>query len=126
MGKFAEFARIAEIEFQGIVISTHDLGQKLRIYLKDKSFIDLFFTTRLKTTRFSIHWERKHLDNTIYRLDNTPDKLWRKIKTFPVHFHHQKYENVISSPFLINHKINLKLIFRQFMKFASKTLKGKK
>ena len=60
MEKFAAFARIAEIEFSDIVLSTQYLGNKLRIYLKDTSFIDFFFTTRLQTQRFSIHCERKH------------------------------------------------------------------
>lgn len=76
MGKFTIFTRIAEVEFSEIVISSQDLGLKLRIYLRDKSFIDFFYTTRLKTQRFSVHWERQHVDSTIYRIDNTPDKKW--------------------------------------------------
>lgn len=66
MEKFSRFARIAEIEFADIVLSTHYLNLKLRIYLKDKSFIDFFFTTQLKKQRFSIHWERYHIDKTIF------------------------------------------------------------
>jgi hypothetical protein len=55
MDKFAKFARIAEIEFADIVISTQNLDLKLRVYLVDKSFIDFFYTQKLKTTRFSFH-----------------------------------------------------------------------
>src|SRR5436309_1433607 len=99
MEKFTEFARIAEIEFSEIVLSTQDLGQKLRIYLPDKSFIDFFYTTNLKTKRFSIHWERTHIDGFIYRLDNTPDKKWRNVSTFPLHFHNKVYDNVTIAPF---------------------------
>ncbi len=52
MGKFAKFARIAEIEFSDLVLSTQNLGVKLRIYLLDKSYIDFYFTTKLKSTGF--------------------------------------------------------------------------
>lgn len=38
MEKFTRFARIAEIEFSDIVLSTQDLGNKLRIFLKDKTY----------------------------------------------------------------------------------------
>jgi len=51
MEKFSEFARIAEIEFSDIVLSTHYLAHKLRIYLIDKSFIDFYFTTKTKNLR---------------------------------------------------------------------------
>ena len=64
MEKFTAFARIAEIEFSDIILSTQDLGQKLRIYLKDKTFIDFFYTTRLKIVRFSIHWESTHINDS--------------------------------------------------------------
>jgi|SRR3990167_9251606 len=120
MEKFAKFARIAEIEFSDIVLSTQDLNNKLRIYLEDKSFVDFYFTTTLKVQRFSIHWERQHLDKTIYRIDNTPDKKWKKTKFFPVHFHDKIYEKVKDPPFRFNLKISLEQIFREFLKFARK------
>jgi len=40
MEKFAKFARIAEIEFSDIILSTHLLDLKLRVYFKDKSYLD--------------------------------------------------------------------------------------
>lgn len=121
MEKFAEFARIAEIEFSDIVLSAQNLGNKLRIYLKDTSFIDFFFTVKLQTRRFSMHWERKHIDAGIFRIDNTPDRNWNKVKTFPLHFHNRTYENVDAPPFSVNKQNSLRTIFRKFLQFARKT-----
>ena len=121
MGKFTKFARIAEIEFSDITLSTHDLGHKLRIYFKDKSFIDFFYTTRTKTQRFALHWERRHIDNTIYRLDNTPDKNWKNVKTFPLHFHNKTYTKVSTPPFETK-TLDLTELFRNFLKFARKII----
>lgn len=118
MGKFTAFARIAEIEFSDIVLSTQDLSNKLRIYLKDTSFIDFYFTTRLQISRFSMHWERRHINAGIFRIDNTPDKNWKKVKTFPLHFHNKTYENVGVSPFLVNKQNSLQTLFRRFLQFA--------
>ena len=118
MEKFAAFARIAEIEFADVVLSTQDLGHKLRIYLIDKSFIDLSYTTELEIQRFTIHWERTHIDKSIYRLDNAPDRSWRKVETFPLHFHDKKYDKVGIPPFSVDENLLLKNIFRRFLRFA--------
>ena len=126
MGKFTKFARIAEVEFSDIVLSAHDLGHKLRIYLKDKSFIDFFYTSKIKTTRFALHWERKHIDNTIYRLDNTPDKNWQKVKSFPLHFHNKTYNKVSPPPFKIKSPLKLTEIFRDFLIFVRAKISLKK
>lgn len=118
MENFTAFARIAEIEFSDIVLSTQDLGHKLRIYLKDKTFIDFFCTARLKTQRFAIHWERTHIDGSIFRLDNTPDKKWLHVATFPVHFHNKTYNQAETAPFPIGKNVSLKIIFRRFLIFV--------
>lgn len=118
MEKFEEFNRIAEIEYSDIVLSTQDLGNKLRIYLKDKSFIDFYFTKTLKIQKFSIHWERSHIDAVIYRIDNTPDKKWESVNTFPIHFHNKNYNKVEPSPFPIKQNEALKHIFRKFLNFV--------
>lgn len=123
MGKFTKFARLAEIEFGDIVISAQDLGFKLRIYLKDKSFIDFFFTEKLRRLRFAIHWERQHLDKTIYRIDNTPDKKWKKVSTFPIHFHDENYEKVIATPKAWRGKLSLEEKLRKFLQFACGKIK---
>ncbi len=118
MEKFAAFARIAEIEFSDIVLSTQDLGHKLRLYLKDKTFVDFFHTSKLEKRRFSIHWERTHVDGSIYRIDNTPDKKWTKVNTFPVHFHNKIYDKVETAPFHLSEKASLKTVFRKFLIFV--------
>lgn len=118
MGKFTIFARIAEIEFSEIVISSQDLDSKLRIYLIDKSFIDFFYSTKTKTQRFAIHWERQHADATIYRIDNTPDKKWRKVKSFPIHFHSREHSHVIDPPFNLKKNFELEDLLRSFLVFT--------
>ena len=122
MEKFSKFARIAEIEFSDIILSTHLLDLKLRIYFKDKSYLDFFYTTHLRIQRFSIHWERNHVDKTIYRLDNTPDTKWKRVQTFPFHFHDGKYDKVKQTPFFIKDDFKLEEIFRDFLKFARKII----
>lgn len=117
MGKFTKIARIAEIEFSNIVLSTQDLGTKLRVYCIDKSFIDVHFTENLQTLRFSLHFERNHIDGTIYRIDNTPDKKWKKVSTFPVHFHSKQYSTVVEPPFPA-YPLSIQKTLRSFLKFS--------
>lgn len=126
MEKFAKFARVAEVEFSDIVLSTQDLGHKLRIYLKDKTFIDFFYTTKLKIQRFSIHWEKTHIDKTIYRLDNTPDRKWSNVVTFPIHFHNMTYNKVGVAPYPMDQKVTLESIFRRFLNFVRIQIKSRK
>lgn len=123
MAKFTRFARIAEVEFSDIVLSTQDLGHKLRIYLTNKSFIDFFYTTTASRPRFSIHWERNHIDSLIYRLDNTPDRKWAKVSTYPVHFHSKQYDKVKSSPFEMSKTDSLEILFRKFLSFAKDNMR---
>ena len=42
---------------------------KLRIILKDKNFIDVRWHV---SEIYSIHWERRHINGTIFRYDNAP------------------------------------------------------
>ena len=117
MEKFARFAWIAETGFSDIVISTHDLGHKLRIYLKDKSFIDFFYATKARKVRFAIHLERSHLDNSVYRIDNVPYLKWNKVKTFPIRFHSGKYNKVEAPPFKVE-DFDLETVLREFLTFT--------
>ena len=82
-----ELKEIAEIEFSDIVedVVLPDINE-LRIILIDGSFIDIWFSLKLKR-RYSYHWERKFIDGSIYRHDNAPHKSWENVKTFPKHFH---------------------------------------
>lgn len=88
---------IAEIEFDDIVedVITTDINQ-LRIILVDGSFIDVWYSLKLRD-RYSYHWERSHIDGSIYRHDNAPHKKWQHSITFPKHFHNGKEEIVIES-----------------------------
>jgi hypothetical protein len=78
---------IAEIEFSDIVedVIITDINE-LRIILVDNSFIDVWYSLKLEG-RYSYHWERRHLDNSIYRHNNAPHVRWQEVKTFPKHFH---------------------------------------
>ena len=99
---------IAEIEFWDIVEDAvvSDIN-KLRIYLFDGSFVDIWYSLVLKG-RYSYHWERNHLDGTIYRHDNAPHEKWKNIKTYPKHFHNGTEENVIESHIKENTEEGLK------------------
>lgn len=91
--------RIIENQFLDIVqdiISPSE--EKLRVILKDESFIDIRISQKAKN-RFDFHWERKHIDNSIYRYDNFPDTSFKKLKTFPCHFHYGKENKVVESNF---------------------------
>lgn len=69
---------------------------KLRLYIADKSLLDVWFSREL-TGRYAYHWERRHVDNTIYRWDNAKHEVWKNIKTFPHHFHDATDGNVTES-----------------------------
>jgi len=88
---------IAEIEFYDIVkdVIISDINA-LRIILNDESFVDVWYSLKLEN-RFSYHWERKHIDGTIYRHDNVPHKKWENVLSFPKHFHTGSEEYVIES-----------------------------
>ncbi|MFZ5821000.1 MAG: toxin-antitoxin system TumE family protein [Chloroflexota bacterium] len=81
-------ARIAEVEFSEIIADSVRLGEKLRLFLPDTSYIDIWLSTILQD-RFGFHWERRHLDGSVYRYDNFPDTAWRTVDTYPRHFHNR-------------------------------------
>ncbi len=110
---------IAEIEFNDIVVDVifADLNE-LRIILIDGSFIDVWYSLKLKG-RYSYHWERKFIDGSIYRHDNAPHKKWRHLQTFPKHFHNVSEDIVISSHISDDPELALK----EFLSFASKHIK---
>ncbi len=63
--------RIAETEFLTLVRSTTILRDKLRVVLVDGSYvdgsyIDFWWSTQIPG-RYAHHWERRHVDGTIYR-----------------------------------------------------------
>ncbi|KKQ34618.1 MAG: hypothetical protein US50_C0042G0007, partial [Candidatus Nomurabacteria bacterium GW2011_GWB1_37_5] len=78
-----EIRYIIEDRFLDIVDEIFEpTAEKVRLALKDKSFIDIR-VSRLIKNRFDLHWERSHVDGTIYRYDNFPDIKFKKLKNFP-------------------------------------------
>jgi len=115
---FETLARIAEVEFSEIVIDSQALGAKFRLFLNDTSYIDIW-VSRTLSDRFGFHWERRHLDGSIYRYDNFPDTTWGEVETFPRHFHNGTQESVEPAPF----SEDIEEGFRDFMRFIQVKLK---
>ena len=98
MYNYQHLQTIVEVEFANIVLATEIIRQrKLRIILIDSSFKDVFYSPDPQKQFFAYHWERSHIDGTIYRHDNVPDGKWEHIDSFPKHFHDGYYENVKES-----------------------------
>ena len=45
--------------------------------------------------KYSLHYERRHIDGTIYRYDNAPHH--KQVKTFPKHYHKGREDFVVES-----------------------------
>jgi len=106
-------ARIAEIEYSSLIVQIDYLVAKLRILVKDGSFIDIWVSEKL-SNRFGFHWERRHLDGKMFRYDNFPDTHWVNLTSFPFHFHQEYQENVIDAPFARDIEDG----FRDFLSFV--------
>ena len=91
-----KLANIAEIEFADVTTCCEIKEGKLRLYIVDETFLDIWFSRQLEG-RYAYHWERRHLDNTIYRWDNAKHEVWKNVKTFPHHFHNGIDDNVSES-----------------------------
>jgi len=96
MADLVKLARIAAVEFPDLVVTTTILRDKLRVVLKDGSFIDFWWSAKIPG-RFAHHWERTHVDGTIYRHDNMPHARWRGVATFPQHYHDGSSDHVVES-----------------------------
>jgi|AntAceMinimDraft_18_1070375.scaffolds.fasta_scaffold01823_2 hypothetical protein len=90
---------LAEAEFSEIIVSFKDLEHKIRFYLIDNSYIDVCLGGPRFSGRFSFHWERGHIDGRIYRYDNFPNTKWKKLESFPFHFHNGSQNRVIEAKF---------------------------
>ena len=95
-----EIAEIVLREFLDIVedtriqFTTSGAAEKLRVFLKDESFVDVWLSP---TGKYSYHWEHRHLSGLAYRHDDAPHRRWKQIKTFPKHFHDGSEDNVTES-----------------------------
>ena len=112
---------IAEIEFSDIVEDVYitDVNE-LRIFLVDGSFIDIWYSLKLKN-RYSYHWERKHINGSIYRHDNAPHQRWNYVSTFPKHFHNKK-EEIVEESYISEDPPEA---LQEFLTFVKKILKTK-
>ena len=93
------YLRLAEVacdEYPDIVLATEVLEGKLRIHILDGSFLDVWFS-QVMPGRWAYHWERRHIDSTIYRHDNRPHEHLRHLRTYPKHFHVERDEHVEES-----------------------------
>lgn len=93
---YVRLSKIALSEFCDIVERTKIVEGRLRLLLKDESFIDIWLSEKRKGI-YAYHWERKHIDDSIYRENNIPDKNAKKLKTFPKHFHKKSEGKIIES-----------------------------
>jgi len=113
--------RIIDIEYHVILAGagTDIFHDKVRAYIRDGSFVDIWFSKKIPG-RFSYHWERRYIDGRIYRHDNFPDPRWKKIATFPKHFHNGSQKEVQESSIDDDPVKGL----RQFMDFVRQTTIG--
>lgn len=109
-------------EFSDIVIDVQlrftpsGAVERLRIFLVDDSFIDVWLSM---SGKYSYHWEQRFVKGLIYRHDNAPHSNWKEIKTFPKHFHDSKEDNVKES----NIPDDPLCAVQYFLAFARVTLK---
>ena len=113
MVNLRQLGLIAESEFADIVQTTEIIRDKLRVLLNDGSYIDFWWSGKIQG-RFAHHWERTHIDGTIYRHDNMPHPRWQYVATFPQHFHDGSPNKVTESYLPTEPEEAL----RQFLEFA--------
>lgn len=106
--------RIVETEVLSVVRSTTIVRDKLRVVLADDSYIDFWWSTQIPG-RYARHWERRHVDGTIYRHDNMPHPQWQRVDPFPKHFHSEDQQKVTESTMADDPEQAV----RQFLAFAA-------
>jgi hypothetical protein len=87
--------KFRDILINGIILYSES-GEplKLRLDIIDGSIVDVFCSARGK---YSYHWEKSTMGESIYRHDNAPHKKWKNVKTFPKHFHKGSDNKVVES-----------------------------
>ena len=109
--------RIIDREYADIVTDSIISRGKLRAFVNDGSFIDIWFSLKI-SGRFSYHWELRHIDGCMYRHDNFPDTNWQSVSTYPRHFHNGSQDVVCESYLNDDPVVGL----RQFMEFVRSQL----
>jgi len=108
---YAKLKAIAESEYGDIITSIDIIGKhaigsaKLRIFFKDKTFLDIWLSP---SGKYSYHWEQRAQRGTIYRYDNAPD--FPHIKTHPHHIHNGDEKTVQPSYIDTNPTVAIKQI----------------
>ena len=96
MADLAVLRWIVETDFADIVMGTRIVDAKLRVLITDGSYLDFWWSLEIPG-RFAHHWERSHVDGTIYRHDNMPHSRWSDVESFPQHYHEGSPDHVIGS-----------------------------
>ena len=79
---------VAKVELASGVV------EKVRVVFVDSSFLDIYWSP---SGRYSLHYERRHVNGTVYRHDNAPHKKHQHVRTFPKHFHRGSEDRVEES-----------------------------
>jgi hypothetical protein len=109
--------RVIDIEYGDIVNNSLIYRDKLRVFIIDSSLVDIWFS-KVIPDRFSFHWERRHIDGTLYRYDNFPDPRWKLVSTYPEHFHNGSQSQVQASNLCRDRLQSI----HEFMDFIKSTL----
>lgn len=104
-------------EFPAIVHGISIIEGKLRILLRDGSFMEVWLSVKRPGT-YAYHWERHEVDGTIYRHNNLPDRQARNLTTYPRHFHDRRKEVIRESNISDVPEDALK----EFLRFAQRVL----
>ncbi len=67
---------------------------KVRVIMVDGSFLDIYWSP---TGRYSLHYERRHINGRLYRHDNAPHPKHSHVRTYPKHYHNGNEDNVVES-----------------------------
>ena len=68
----------------------------IRIGLQNNGFMDIFQSVK-DEKKFAFH--AQFPDGRIYRLDDRPERAYKRLATFPWHFHDGSENKVVKSPF---------------------------
>jgi hypothetical protein len=112
----SEFGTV--IEAGEILYTQGNVPGKLRLYLCDCSYIDIYYSMKGK---YSYHRNNRLVSNKIYRHDNAPHQKWKNISTFPKHFHNGSEDIVVQS----NISENPEIALREFLVFVLKHIQTK-
>ena len=78
--KYGDIVTDARIIYSG----SSGRARKLRLFIVNGTIIDIWYSS---DREYSYHWDYNPQKGIIYRHDNSPHKSWRRLKTYPKHFH---------------------------------------